>query len=72
MSISRASAAAVMCIVLIISTALGQESRAGRVDAKQIRIVLLGNRSWTSRTSRAGTSTLLQEVAQPLLERLEA
>ena len=61
MSVNRAAEASVICIALIISTARGQESRAGQADAKQIRVVLLGTAAGPPvRVDRAGTSTLVE------------
>ena len=52
---------AMLLLVLFPALALGQESGAGRVDAKKIRVVLLGTAPGPPvRVDRAGISTLVE------------
>ena len=68
MSLSRKLSAALVCSALLISTALGQELRTGRTDAKQIRVVLLGTAGGPPvRVDRAGISTLVEAGGERFL-----
>lgn len=68
MSISRALAAAVMFSALSISNAIAQESQIAGIDAKQIRVVLLGTAGGPPvRVDQAGISTLVEAGGERFL-----